>query len=67
MSRLTENLNLQRALLRHLDSLPNSTVVQDKSKVIKIEQEDSPSGWPLVHLDSEQVFRTRLLVSGCSS
>ncbi|KAH8832778.1 hypothetical protein DL96DRAFT_1583324 [Flagelloscypha sp. PMI_526] len=62
MSRLTENLNLQRGLLNHLESLPSSVTLKDRSKVTKIVPEESPSAWPLVHLDNGDVYRTRLLV-----
>lgn len=64
MARLTENLNLQRALLRHLDLMPGVQVF-DKVKVSSIEQErrEGGRGWPLVHLSDGRTLRTRLLVS----
>lgn len=62
MARLTENLNLQRSLLRHLDSLPEVQVLQ-KTKVTAIENDASErGGWPLVHLDNDTTLRARLLV-----
>ncbi|KAI8985681.1 ubiquinone biosynthesis hydrox [Trametes punicea] len=63
MSTMTENLNLQRALLRHLKQ--TSTVeVLDKVKVQTIEREEREGGggWPLVHLSDGRVLRARLLV-----
>ena len=64
MARLTENLNLQRALLRHLASLPEVQLL-DKVKVQSIQQEEREGGggWPLVHLSDGRILRTRLLVS----
>jgi len=64
LSRLTENLNLQRALLRQLDAIPTIEIV-DNVKVTSItrEAEDSDGGgWPLVHISDGRVIRTRLLV-----
>ncbi|KAH9479448.1 Ubiquinone biosynthesis monooxygenase COQ6, mitochondrial [Psilocybe cubensis] len=62
MARLTENLNLQRGLLRHLDNIPEIQVLQ-KTKVTSIENDSSDrGGWPLVHLDNETTLRARLLV-----
>ena len=43
MARLTENLNLQRALLRHLDRTPEVQLV-DKVKVSSIQQEEREGG-----------------------
>ena len=63
MARLTENLNLQRALLRHLDSTSLVTLT-DKVKVQAIEREEREGGgWPLVYLSDGRVLRARLLVS----
>lgn len=63
MARLTENLNLQRALLRHLDLSPEVQLF-DKVKVSSIQQEEREGGgWPLVHLSDGRILRTRLLVS----
>ena len=64
LSRLTENLNLQRGLLRHLDQFPEVQLL-DKVKVQSIVREDrEENAWPLVHLSDGRVIRTRLLVSG---
>ncbi|KAJ7066691.1 ubiquinone biosynthesis hydrox [Mycena amicta] len=60
MARMTENLNLQRGLLRHLDAIPEIHVF-DKTKVQSIGHGE-PAGWPLVHLDNGRVLRSRLLV-----
>lgn len=63
LARLTENLNLQRALLRYLD---NSETVElaDQVKVQSIVREEREGGgWPLVHLSDGRVLRARLLVS----
>lgn len=63
LSRLTENLNLQRGLLRHLSGNP---VVEfaDKVKVESITREErQENSWPLVHLSDGRVIRARLLVS----
>jgi ubiquinone biosynthesis monooxygenase Coq6 len=65
LSRLTENLNLQRGLLRHLSQSPEVQIL-DKVKVQTIEREDrEENAWPLVQLSDGRVIRTRLLVSGC--
>ncbi|KAH9844300.1 ubiquinone biosynthesis hydrox [Rhodofomes roseus] len=62
MSRLVENLNLQRALLRHISSMPGVSIV-DRTKVQSIEKEEREgNGWPLVHLSDGRVLRARLLV-----
>ncbi|CAL1715318.1 unnamed protein product [Somion occarium] len=62
LSRLTENLNLQRALLHRLSSLGAVELV-DRVKVQSIIQENTEgSTWPLVHLSDGRVIRTRLLV-----
>ncbi|KAG6837355.1 hypothetical protein H0H93_010957 [Arthromyces matolae] len=62
MSRLTENLNLQRGLLRRLEGLPGVQLI-DKTKVHSILRDSGERGsWPLVHLESGQTLRTRLLV-----
>lgn len=63
MATLTENLNLQRALLQHLHS--TSTVeLMDKVKVQSIVQDEQEGGgWPLVHLSDGRILRARLLVS----
>ncbi|KAG6829885.1 hypothetical protein H0H92_003154 [Tricholoma furcatifolium] len=62
MARLTENLNLQRGLLRRLEKLPEVEIL-DKTKVKSILQDtEERGGWPLVHLDNGQTLRARLLV-----
>lgn len=62
MARLTENLNLQRGLLRHLDGIPEVQIL-DKTKVSSIVQDGSNGDWPLVHLDNGKILRARLLVT----
>lgn len=62
MARLTETLNLQRGLLRHLQSIPAVQLI-DKSKVQSITLDETPGSWPLVHLDSGRELKARLLVS----
>ncbi|KAI0761847.1 ubiquinone biosynthesis hydrox [Trametes elegans] len=62
LSRLTENLNLQRALLRRLDEAA-AVETLDKVKVQSIQREEREGGgWPLLHLSDGRVLRTRLLV-----
>ncbi|KAI0664381.1 ubiquinone biosynthesis hydrox [Cubamyces menziesii] len=62
MSRMTENLNLQRALLRHLHET-SAVEIADKVKVQSIQREEREGGgWPLVHLSDGRVLRARLLV-----
>ncbi|RDB23405.1 Ubiquinone biosynthesis monooxygenase COQ6, mitochondrial [Hypsizygus marmoreus] len=62
MARITENLNLQRGLLRHLEQLPSVQLVE-KTKVESIQRDaEERGGWPLVHLDNGKVLRARLLV-----
>lgn len=62
MARLTENLNLQRALLRHIGGNPTIQLL-DKTKVHSISRDEHESGgWPLVHLSDGRVLRARLLV-----
>jgi hypothetical protein len=61
MARLTENLNLQRALLQSLADRP--VTILDNTKVSAIERDDSAQGgWPLVHTSNGSVLRARLLV-----
>ncbi|KAI6122306.1 hypothetical protein EV401DRAFT_2056536 [Pisolithus croceorrhizus] len=59
----SENLNLQRALLRHLESIRSIELLQ-KTRVESIQREDRDGGhgWPLVHLSDGTTLRTRLLV-----
>lgn len=62
LSRLTENLNLQRGLLRHLSQYPEVQLL-DKVKVQSIVREDrEENAWPIVHLSNGQAIRARLLV-----
>ncbi|KAJ6581412.1 hypothetical protein B0H19DRAFT_1115082 [Mycena capillaripes] len=61
MARMTENLNLQRGLLRHLSSIPEVQIL-DKAKVQAIEHPERSGDWPLVRLDNGRVLRSRLLV-----
>lgn len=62
MARLTENLNLQRALLRHLRR-DGGIELLDKTKVSSIVRDtEEKGGWPLVNLDSARTLRARLLV-----
>jgi ubiquinone biosynthesis monooxygenase Coq6 len=62
MARLTENLNLQRALLRHLSTFPE-VQLYEKTKVSSIQREEKAGGWPMVHLSNGRVLRARILVS----
>jgi len=65
MARLTETLNLQRGLIRHLREQPNITLL-DKTKVENIFEDDIPGGgWPTVQLSDGTALRARLLV--CST
>lgn len=62
MARMTENLNLQRALLRNISDTPSVHVIQNV-KVESIEREEGDANrWPLVHLSNGAILRTRLLV-----
>ncbi|GAV99750.1 ubiquinone biosynthesis hydrox [Lentinula edodes] len=60
MARLTETLNLQRALLRHLKSIHTVQII-DKNKVQSITVDEKPGSWPTVHLDTGRALKTRLL------
>lgn len=63
MATLIENFNIQRALLRSLDCIPEVRIFQE-TKVTAIESDEEQRGaWPLVCLDNQKVLRTRLLVS----
>ena len=63
LSRLTENVNLQRGLLRHLSQFPEVQLL-DNVKVQSIVRENrEENAWPLVHLSDGRVIRARLLVS----
>jgi ubiquinone biosynthesis monooxygenase Coq6 len=62
MATLTENFNLQHALLRHLSEVPTVRILQ-RTKVTSIQSDGEQHGsWPLIHLDNQQVLRARLLV-----
>ncbi|KAL1743220.1 hypothetical protein HDZ31DRAFT_83561 [Schizophyllum fasciatum] len=62
MSRIIENLNLQRGLLRHLDTFPDIQIL-DKTKVQSITPDEGATGsWPVLHLDNGHSIRARLLV-----
>ncbi|KIP02996.1 hypothetical protein PHLGIDRAFT_111423 [Phlebiopsis gigantea 11061_1 CR5-6] len=62
ISRLTENLNLQRGLLRHIGQFPEVQLLH-KVKVQNIVRDDCEgNAWPLVHLSDGTVIRARLLV-----
>ncbi|TCD65843.1 putative ubiquinone biosynthesis monooxygenase [Steccherinum ochraceum] len=62
LSRLTENLNLQRALLRQLESSSSFELV-DKVKVESITTDNREGGaWPVLHLSDGRAIRARLLV-----
>ncbi|KAJ3971829.1 ubiquinone biosynthesis hydrox [Lentinula raphanica] len=61
MARLTETLNLQRGLLRQLQSLPTVQILE-KNKVQHITADETPGGWPSVHLDSGRTLKARLIV-----
>jgi len=59
---MTENLNIQRALLRHLDQYPGVELM-DKTKVEAIEADTPEAGeWPVVTVSNGRTLRARLLV-----
>jgi ubiquinone biosynthesis monooxygenase Coq6 len=63
MAQMTENLNIQRALLRSLSSRPQVELA-DNVKVMTIQQDSAEAGgWPVVHLSNGRSLRARLLVS----
>ena len=62
MATMTENLNLQRALIRTLDNLGGIDII-DNTKVSSIGKSTENGGWPLVHTSAGRTFRARLLVS----
>jgi ubiquinone biosynthesis monooxygenase Coq6 len=63
MAMMTENLNLQRAFLRALESRPSLTIM-DKVKVDRIVTgADASDNWPTLHLSDGRTVRARLLVS----
>jgi len=61
MARLTENLNLQRALLRRLDEMRDQVAILDKTKVNGILRNDGAS-WPVLDLSDGSSIKARLLV-----
>lgn len=61
MSRITENFNLQRSLLRLLHSIPSISIM-DKTKVSAIAQDETGGNYPLVQLENGSTIRPRLLV-----
>ena len=67
MARLTETLNIQRALLRRLKEQSNVTLL-DNTKVVNIFKDDIPGGgWPMVQLSDGIVLRARLLVGSVTA
>jgi hypothetical protein len=63
MATMTENLNLQRALLRSLDSRPGLSIM-DNMKVVEISSGDQAGDdWPTLLLSDGRRIRARLLVS----
>lgn len=62
MASMTENLNLQRGLLRRLDQL-SAVDLLDKVKVEAIEHNsDGGNAWPVVETSDGRSLRCRLLV-----
>ncbi|KAF9504017.1 hypothetical protein BS47DRAFT_1386322 [Hydnum rufescens UP504] len=59
MARLTENLNLHRALLCRLDEIPERVELIDQVKVKSITRSRT---WPIVNLSGGRSLRTRLLI-----
>ena len=62
MARLTENFNLQRGILRHLETIPEVRILENTKVTSIVRHEADRGGWPLVHLDNNMVLRARLLV-----
>lgn len=63
LARLTENLNLQRALLLRLGELSKHVSIIDSTKVEHIEAAETGNSWPIVKLSNGDSLRARLLVS----
>jgi ubiquinone biosynthesis monooxygenase Coq6 len=62
MALMTENINLQSALLKHLSGIQDIELL-DQVKVNSIESDSREGGhWPTVHLSDGRMLRTRLLV-----
>jgi ubiquinone biosynthesis monooxygenase Coq6 len=63
MASMTENLNLQRGILKRLDDLPAVDLLDS----VKVENIENGSGegnnWPLVKTSDGRSLRCRLLVS----
>lgn len=67
MAQMTENLNIQRALLRNMAGRPQLELA-DNVKVAAIEREETgANGWPIVHLSNGRSLRARLLVGFSST
>ncbi|KAL9711672.1 putative ubiquinone biosynthesis monooxygenase [Leucoagaricus gongylophorus] len=67
MARLTENLNLQRGLLRLLDNVPAVDLIH-QTRVTSIDSESQGFGtWPIVNLNNGRRLRARLLVGADGS
>jgi len=66
IARLTENLNIQRALLRHLQSQDVHVKLLDKTRVASIVSEQplgsSSSPWPVIQTNTNRRLRAHLLV-----
>lgn len=61
MARLTENPNLQRALLARLDEMQDRVVILNKTKVNGIDRNDG-GNWPVLDLSDGSSIKARLLV-----
>lgn len=60
---MTENLNIQKALIQHLDNFSDVKLL-DNAKVDTITPDDADSGrWPVIKLSTGSMLRARLLVS----
>jgi len=63
MGRITENLNLQRGILRLLDNVPAVDLIH-KARVTSIDRDSQKYGiWPIVNLSNGRRLRARLLVN----
>ncbi|EJD07319.1 ubiquinone biosynthesis hydrox [Fomitiporia mediterranea MF3/22] len=61
MATMTENLNLQRALIQSLDDVGGVEII-DNTKVSNIEKDTENAGWPIVRTSNGEALRARLLV-----